>query len=59
MRTREEIKEEAIHNMQTAGAEYTHGIAIVELLLDIRELLLNPPVEITHNLLITDKQQET
>lgn len=39
MRTREEIKKEAINNFKSAGPNYSHGMAILEVLLDIRYLL--------------------
>ncbi len=45
MRTREDIKEEALANCKSAGANYPHGVAIVELLLDIRGLLASPTLQ--------------
>ena len=39
MRTKKEIKEEVIAK-ETEGQNYPHGEAIVEILLDIRDLLI-------------------
>lgn len=50
MRTREEVKEEAISNFYGAGPNYGHGMAILEVLLDIRDLLQYPPIEISGSL---------
>lgn len=55
MRNRKDIEEEYNKGWRDDGYSWTHGAAeqvtrrlTLEALLDIRELLVNPPIEITH-----------
>jgi len=46
MRTKDEIKQEALSNIKSAGGNYAHGAAILEVLLDIRDLLSTPSQQV-------------